>query len=330
MNHMNSLPKKVVRSCLRCGTRNPADAEFCSRCGEKLRGIKVANKKEKKNLRLQPVENQDIEKGTTQAPQTFEVNKIYCGDCLQIMKQMPDNFVDLIVTSPAYNFGLDGYDKHVDTKSWEEYFDTLHQVWVQSYRVLKHGGRICVVVQPLFSDYIPSHHIISEQLRDLGFLFKAEIMWEKHNWNAKYTAWGSWKSPSMPYLKYTWEFIEVFCKGSQKKVGEKQNIDIDGDEFKKWVYSKWEVVPETRMKEFGHPSMFPEEIPYRLIRLFSYVGDLVLDPFNGVGTTTLVARKLKRKYIGIDISEQYCQKALGRIEEYGSNQHPAVYILSAK
>lgn len=70
------------------------------------------------------------------------------------------------------------------------------------------------------------------------------------------------------------------------------------------------------MKEFGHPSMFPEEIPYRLIRLFSYVGDLVLDPFNGVGTTTLVARKLGRNYIGIDISEQYCQKALERIKEY--------------
>jgi len=120
----------------------------------------------------------------------------------------------------------------------------------------------------------------------------------------------------MPYLKYTWEFIEVFCKGEQRKKGERKDIDISGEEFKKWVYSRWEIAPESRMEEFGHPSMFPEEIPYRLIRLFSYVGDLVLDPFNGVGTTTLVAQKLGRNYIGIDISEKYCQRAVGRILDY--------------
>lgn len=120
----------------------------------------------------------------------------------------------------------------------------------------------------------------------------------------------------MPYLKYTWEFIEVFCKGSHKKQGKAENTDIIGEEFKKWVYSKWKIAPESRMKEFGHPSMFPEEIPYRLMKLFSYVGDLVLDPFNGVGTTTLVARKLGRNYIGIDISDKYCQKARERIEDY--------------
>lgn len=316
MNNMVNPPKKAARSCLRCGTRNPVDTEFCLRCGEKLRGIKVTNKREKKNLRLNSVESQEIERRPTQTPLSFEVNRIYRGDCLQIMRQIPDSFVDLIVTSPPYNFGLDEYDKHLDTKSWEEYFDTLNQAWCESHRILKPGGRICIVVQPLFSDYVPSHHIISQQLRDLGFLFKAEIIWEKHNWNCKYTAWGSWKSPSMPYLKYTWEFIEVFCKGSQKKAGENQNIDITGEEFKKWVYGKWEIAPESKMKEFGHPSMFPEEIPHRLIRLFSYVGDLVLDPFNGVGTTTLVARKLHRNYIGIDVSEQYCQKALERITEY--------------
>lgn len=316
MNPTKSIKQKVARSCLKCGTRNPADVQFCLRCGEKLRGIKVTNKGEKRDIRLRPIESQEIERAITQLPTNFEINKIHRGDCLEVMSQIPDNFVDLIITSPPYNFGLDGYDDHIDTKSWEDYFSTLYQVWQQSYRVLKHGGRICIVVQPLFSDYVPSHHIISQQLRDLGFLFKAEILWEKRNWNCKYTAWGSWKSPSMPYLKYTWEFIEIFCKESQKKPGESQNIDITAEEFKKWVYSKWEVAPESRMKEFGHPSMFPEKIPYRLIRLFSYVGDLVLDPFNGVGTATLVARKLNRNYVGIDISEQYCQKALERIQEY--------------
>jgi site-specific DNA-methyltransferase (adenine-specific) len=308
--------KPDSRSCLRCGTRNPPDTHFCTRCGEKLRGIKVTNKAEKKKMRVSASEPQRVEAVGSQTATRFEVNTIYCGDSLEIMRQIPDEYIDLIITSPPYNFGLDEYDNHIDTKSWDEYFDTLYLVWRESHRVLKQGGRICVVVQPLFSDYIPTHHIISQQLRDLGFLFKAEIMWEKHNWNCKYTAWGSWKSPSMPYLKYTWEFIEVFCKGSQKKGGRTENIDITGDEFKKWVYSKWEVAPESRMKEFEHPSMFPEEIPYRLIRLFSYIGDLVLDPFNGVGTTTLVAHKLQRNYIGIDISEKYCRKAEKRIAEF--------------
>lgn len=316
MNHVSNLPKNGARSCLRCGTRNSAGAEFCVRCGEKLRGIKVTNKTAKKSLRLSSTASQETQSASAQIPIAFEVNKIYCGDCLQIMTQIPDNFVDLIITSPPYNFGLDEYDRHVDTKSWEEYFNSLYQVWHQSYRILKSGGRICVVVQPLFSDYVPSHHIISQQLRDLGFLFKAEIIWEKHNWNCKYTAWGSWKSPSMPYLKYTWEFIEVFCKGTQKKQGERGKIDVTGEEFKKWVYSKWEIAPESGMKEFEHPAMFPEEIPYRLIRLFSYIGDLVLDPFNGAGTTTLVARKLNRNYIGIDISEKYCRRAQERLEEF--------------
>jgi len=325
VNPRSSVMNQVAQSCLRCGIRNPTEAEFCLRCGEKLRGIKVTNKSEKKSLRLHlvgsqlglhSVESQEIEMGPAQTPLSFEVNKIYCGDCLEVMRRIPDEFVDLIVTSPPYNFGLDEYDRHTDTKGWEEYFDNLYRVWRQSYRVLKPGGRICVIIQPLFSDYIPSHHIVSQQLMDLGFLFKAEIIWEKHNWNCKYTAWGSWKSPSMPYLKYTWEFIEVFCKGSQKKPGLRGNIDITGEEFKKWVYSKWKVAPESRMKGFGHPSMFPEQIPYRLIKLFSYIGDVVLDPFNGVGTTTLVARKLSRSYIGIDVSDKYCRKALKRIEEY--------------
>jgi len=199
------------RACLRCGNANPPATSFCLRCGEKLRAVKVRNKQEKKKSRLGGATFQGLE--IDEKPEraaSFQVDRIYCGDCLSLMRQMPDEFVDLIVTSPPYNFGLDAYDRHMDTRSWEDYFATLHEVWRESHRVLKQGGRICVVVQPLFSDYVPSHHIISQQLRELGFLFKAEIVWEKHNWNCKYTAWGSWKSPSMPYLKYTWEFIEVF------------------------------------------------------------------------------------------------------------------------
>ncbi|MDD5419602.1 MAG: site-specific DNA-methyltransferase, partial [Methanomicrobiaceae archaeon] len=190
-------------------------------------------------------------------------------------------------------------------------------IWAECYRVLKPGGRIAVNVQPLFSDYVPTHHIISRQLLDLGFLWKAEILWEKNNYNAKYTAWGSWKSPSMPYLKYTWEFIEIFDKETHKKAGRREDIDITDTEFKEWVIAKWSFPPEFRMKEHDHPAMFPEELPRRVMKLFSYRGDIVLDPFNGAGTTTLVAHRLGRRFIGIDISEQYCRTALSRLQGAG-------------
>jgi len=242
-------------------------------------------------------------------------DKIICGNSENVLETFPDNFVDIIVTSPPYNFGLEYKDdKNKDAIYWQDYFDKLNRIWKESCRVLKPGGRFCVNVQPLFSDYMPTHHMISKQLLELGLLWKAEILWEKHNYNCKYTAWGSWKSPSMPYLKYTWEFVEVFCKDSHKKQGDSDKIDITGDEFKKWVYAKWDIAPEGNMKKYNHPAMFPEELVVRLLKLFSYQDDIVLDPFNGVGTTTLVAHKLKRRYIGIDISQEYCQEAEKRLK----------------
>lgn len=243
------------------------------------------------------------------------IDKIICGNSENVLQTFPDNFVDIIITSPPYNFGLQYKDdKNKDAIYWQDYFDKLNRIWKESYRVLKPGGRFCVNVQPLFSDYMPTHHVISKQLLELGLLWKAEILWEKHNYNCKYTAWGSWKSPSMPYLKYTWEFIEIFCKESHKKKGDVDKIDITGDQFKKWVYAKWDIAPENNMKKYNHPAMFPEELVVRLLKLFSYQDDIVLDPFNGVGTTTLVAHKSERRYIGIDISEQYCKTAEKRLK----------------
>jgi site-specific DNA-methyltransferase (adenine-specific) len=243
------------------------------------------------------------------------VNRIICGDALHSLRSMPDRSIDIVITSPPYNFGhAYAQDERDDTREWNEYFRTLNEIWGECYRVLKPGGRIAVNVQPLFSDYIPTHHVISNQLKNLGFLWKAEILWEKNNYNAKYTAWGSWKSPSMPYLKYTWEFIEVFDKETHKKSGSRELIDITDTEFKEWVIGKWSFPPEIRMKDYGHPAMFPEELPRRLMKLFSYRDDIVLDPFNGAGTTSLVAWKLGRRFIGIDISEEYCNCALRRIQ----------------
>jgi len=242
------------------------------------------------------------------------LDRIIEGDAEEVLKGIPENSVDIIVTSPPYNFGLD-YESDDDTRHWDDYFAKLGRIWAECERVLVPGGRIAVNVQPLFSDYVPTHHIISMQLMNLGLLWKAEILWEKHNYNAKFTAWGSWRSPSMPYLKYTWEFVEVFAKASHRKEGRREDIDITGDEFKKWVYGKWEIAPKRNMSELGHPAVFPEELVRRLLLLFSYRGDVVLDPFVGTGTTALVATKTGRRFIGIDISEEYCRTAEKRLAD---------------
>jgi DNA modification methylase len=252
-------------------------------------------------------------KEINEVPEDF-VNKIICGDSEEVLKKLPSNCVDLIFTSPPYNFGL-GYDTTEDGINWNKYFDKLFAIFEECIRILKYGGRIIVNIQPLYSDYIPSHHIISNFFIRNKLIWKGEILWEKHNYNCKYTAWGSWKSPSNPYLKYTWEFLEIFCKGDLKHEGNSSNIDITGDEFKKWVYARWDIAPERNMKKYEHPAMFPEELVKRVLKLFSFKNDFVLDPFNGVGSTTVVAKKLGRRFLGIDISEKYCKIAEKRLKE---------------
>ncbi|MEO0140832.1 MAG: site-specific DNA-methyltransferase [candidate division WOR-3 bacterium] len=244
------------------------------------------------------------------------LDKIICGDSEEILKMIPSDSIDIIITSPPYQFGLE-YKGISDALRWEDYFAKLGRIWAECERVLVPGGRIAVNVQPLFSDYVPTHHIISLQLMSLGLLWKAEILWEKHNYNAKYTAWGSWCSPSMPYIKYTWEFVEVFAKATHRKEGRREDIDIRPDEFKRWVYGRWEIAPDNRMAKLGHPAVFPQELVRRLLLLFSYRGDVVLDPFVGTGTTALVAKKTGRHYIGIDISEDYCRIAKERLADIG-------------
>lgn len=276
---------------------------------------KVQNRKEKEGKRQQLFYTSDnnFSKTNNEIPKEFE-NKIICGDSKQVLSKLPDNCVDLVFTSPPYNFGLD-YASTADDNHWEAYFDKLFEIFTECIRVLKWGGRIIVNVQPLFSDYIPTHHIISNFFMQKKMIWKGEILWEKNNYNCKYTAWGSWKSPSNPYLKYTWEFLEVFCKGDLKKTGDSANADITADDFKKWTVGKWSIAPERKMKEYDHPAMFPEELAQRALQLFSFENDIILDPFNGAGTTTAVAKKLNRKYLGIDISEKYCKTAEKRVSE---------------
>jgi DNA modification methylase len=275
---------------------------------------KVKNRKAKEIERVVHYYAQDhnFSKNNNELPEEF-TNQIICGESAEVLKKLPDNCVDLVFTSPPYNFGLD-YENHKDGVDWNEYFNKLFAVFKECIRVLKYGGRIIVNVQPLFSDYIPIHHTISDFFMKNKLIWRGEILWEKNNYNCKYTAWGSWKSPSNPYMKYTWEFLEIFCKGDLKHKGDSSKADITGDEFKKWVYAKWSIAPERNMKEYDHPAMFPEKLVEQTLKLFSFENDIILDPFNGVGTTTKVAKQFNRRFVGIDISEEYTKKAKDRLK----------------
>jgi DNA modification methylase len=280
---------------------------------------KVVNRREKEKKRVGYKEFVKEFKEENCELDACYLNKIFCADSLLKLKELPSNCIDLIFTSPPYNFGLDYQGEYEDTTKWKDYFDKLFLIFDECIRVLKYSGRIIINVQPLFSDYIPSHHLISNFFIEKGLIWKGEILWEKNNYNCKYTAWGSWKSPSSPYLKYTWEFLEIFCKGDLKKESKGKKTDLSDEEFKKWVVGKWSIAPEKKMKEYGHPAMFPEELAKRVIKLFSFQNDIVLDPFNGAGTTTYMAKILNRQYVGMDISEEYCEianKRIGKLEDY--------------
>jgi DNA modification methylase len=246
------------------------------------------------------------------------LDTITVADSEEAMRNIPDNSVDLVFTSPPYNFGLD-YGEHMDGIDWNRYFEKLFSVLGECIRVTKYGGRVVINVQPLYSDFIPIHHMISEFFMKNQMIWRNEIIWEKNNYNAKYTAWGSWKSPSNPYLKYTWEFVEVFSKGDLKHPGDRNYADISDKEFKEWVNARWSISPERNMKEYDHPAMFPEKLAERVLKLFSFQNDIILDPFNGVGTTTKVAKKLKRHFVGFDVSEKYVETARKRLSEVDSH-----------
>ena len=252
-----------------------------------------------------------FDKDNNPLPEQF-VDKVFCADSVEFLKGLPDNCIDIVFTSPPYNFGK-RYAETDDNQDWEYYFETLFAIFDECIRVLKYGGRVIVNVQPKFSDYVPLHHIISNYFMNKQMIWKGEIIWEKNNYNCRTTAWGSWKSPSSPYLKYTWEFLEIFCKGDLKKQGDSMNADIDSTSFRKWVVAKWSIAPEHDMKKYDHPAMFPEELVRRALMLFSFKNDIVLDPFNGTGTTCVVSRSINRKFVGVDISQQYCDTANERL-----------------
>jgi site-specific DNA-methyltransferase (adenine-specific) len=236
-------------------------------------------------------------------------NKIILGSS-ENMKEIPDNSLHLMVTSPPYNVTKE-YDENLSLK---EYLQLLKNVFSETYRVLVYGGRACVNVANLGrKPYIPLSDHISQIMIEIGFKMRGEIIWHKGAGAGVSMAWGSWQSASNPVLRDTHEYIMVFSKGSfeRKKLDGKENT-IAKEQFMEWTKSVWVMNPESA-KKVGHPAPFPVELPYRLIQLYTYKGDIILDPFMGSGTTAIAALKSDRKYVGYDNDPQYIKLAEERI-----------------
>ena len=228
------------------------------------------------------------------------------------MDELPDNSVHLMVTSPPYNVSKE-YD---DDLSLNEYLNLLNTVWRETYRVLVPGGRACVNVANLGrKPYIPLHSYVIEGMQKIGYLMRGEIIWNKASSSSPSTAWGSWLSAANPVLRDIHEYILVFSKETfSRKKKDKENT-IKKEEFLEWTKSVW-TFSAVSAKQIGHPAPFPEELPHRLIQLYTFQDDVVLDPFVGSGTASLSAIKDKRNYIGYDIDPEYVKLAERRIFNY--------------
>jgi site-specific DNA-methyltransferase (adenine-specific) len=225
------------------------------------------------------------------------------------MEDLPDASVHLMVTSPPYNSSKQ-YDQDL---SLDEYLAMLGRVWAETHRVLAPGGRACINVANLGrKPYIPLHAYIIDQMLELGFLMRGEVIWNKAASSSASTAWGSWQSAANPVLRDVHEYILVFSKDSFKRSGEGRTSTITKEQFLEWTKSVWSF-PAVSAKKIGHPAPFPEELPHRLIQLFTFEGDVVLDPFAGSGTTCLAAKQDNRHYIGYELSPEYVQLAEKRL-----------------
>jgi site-specific DNA-methyltransferase (adenine-specific) len=270
----------------------------------------------------------------------LETNKIINGDCVKVMASLPESCVDLIVTSPPYNVGID-YDTHNDRQSMEDYWQFTKDWLSESYRILKDDGRIAVNIpyEVNVQDrggrilFMAEFYLI---MKNLGFKFFGLVDLDENSpHRSKTTAWGSWMSPSAPYIYNPKECVILgYKKNHIKKIkGEPQwkgeLVDLeqedgtikqkmmyqeeDKKEFMSLVYGQWEYFADTKQQT---KATFSMDIPMKAIKILTYRNDVVLDPFTGSGTSICAAEISGRRWIGIELSENYCKVAKDRVQHF--------------
>jgi len=223
-----------------------------------------------------------------------------------------ENSIDLIVTSPPYNVDIK-YGSYADDISYEGYLEFTREWLGRCLKMAKDDGRFCLNVpldknkggqQSVYAD-------ITTIAKQLGWKYHSTIIWNEQNISRR-TAWGSWLSASAPYVIAPVEVIIVLYKKQWKKIGGSRQSDITREEFMEWTNGVWNFSGESR-KKVGHPAPFPVELPRRCIKLFTFVGDTVLDPFLGSGSTLVACLETARKGIGVEIDDHYCEIAKQRL-----------------
>ena len=240
------------------------------------------------------------------------LNKVHNKDSKNI-DFIPDDSIHLIITSPPYNNSKE-YDEDL---SLEEYLKLITDVMVEAHRILIRGGRICINIANIGrKPYIPLSTYIDQIMIKIGFLPRGQIIWDKSASAGPSTAWGSWQSASNPILRDIHEYILVYSKGEFGRKNSRSNKDdsISKDAFLENTKSIWKF-PTASARKVGHPAPFPIELPKRLIELYSFENDIILDPFAGSGTTAIAAKTTNRNYIMIDINSDYCKLATERINK---------------
>jgi modification methylase len=235
-------------------------------------------------------------------------DRIYCQSAETL--PVPDESLALAFTSPPYNVGKD-YDENL---SFENYLELIERVGREVYRCLRPGGRYVINVANLGrKPYIPLHAYFYRIHMQLGFLPMGEIIWQKGKGSSGNCGWGSWRSARSPRLRDLHEYLLVFARQGFSRP-DRGISDLSGEEFMESTLSVWNIPPVSARK-VGHPAPFPLELAERVIRLYSYVGDVILDPFAGSGTTCLAAKNLGRHYVGVEKVPEYCELAESRINE---------------
>lgn len=261
-----------------------------------------------RSIFAEPASKKEIKKIQVPTPGSW-VNMIYCASS-ENMNAIPDNSIAVAFTSPPYNVGKD-YDGDM---SLADYLELISNVGREVYRALRPGGRYVINIANLGrKPYIPLHAFFWEIHTSLDFLPMGEIIWQKGKGANNSTAWGSWMSAKAPRLRDIHEYLLVFAKQDFSRP-DKGESDIGRDEFMASTLSVWEINAESA-KRVGHPAPFPVELAERTIRLYSYPGDVVLDPFVGSGTTCIAAALNNRYYVGYDISKEYCELSEKRLRE---------------
>jgi len=235
-------------------------------------------------------------------------------DNVLLTDKVPNASVDLIVTSPPYNVDIK-YNSHDDQITYEKYLEFSHKWLSRCFEWLKDDGRLCLNI-PLDKNKGGQQSVgadFTTIAKKIGFKYHSTIIWNEGNISRR-TAWGSWLSASAPYVIAPVELIIVLYKKDWKKNSKKES-DITKSEFIGWTNGLWTFPGQSKKGAGGHPAPFPVELPKRCIKLFSYVGDVVLDPFMGSGSTMIAAILNNRKSIGIEVDNEYCKIAKKRIFE---------------